>query len=95
MNLGWVKGGNLWAAQKLISILTDHDVYIQAILPLRGKILNIEKCSTEKIYQNVELQALISALGLGVSAQPFLLALYYIIFRRSFPQTQQILTPDV
>lgn len=43
-----------------------RDRRIQAILPLRGKILNIEKASNEKIYQNNELQALISALGLGV-----------------------------
>ena len=42
-----------------------HIVY-QAILPLRGKILNIEKCASERIYQNNELQALISALGLGI-----------------------------
>lgn len=43
-----------------------RDRRTQAILPLRGKILNIEKAATEKIYQNAELQALISALGLGV-----------------------------
>ena len=39
----------------------------QAILPLRGKILNIEKAAPERIYKNNELQALISALGLGVA----------------------------
>ncbi|CAM9092565.1 unnamed protein product [Heterosigma akashiwo] len=43
----------------------------QAILPLRGKILNIEKAASEKIYQNNELQALISALGLGIKGQEF------------------------
>lgn len=43
-----------------------RDRRVQAILPLRGKILNIERASNEKIYQNTELQALISALGLGV-----------------------------
>jgi DNA gyrase subunit B len=43
-----------------------RDRRTQAILPLRGKILNIERASTEKIYQNNELQSLISALGLGV-----------------------------
>jgi DNA gyrase subunit B len=36
-----------------------RDRRTQAILPLRGKILNIEKAATEKIYQNTELQALI------------------------------------
>ena len=48
-----------------------RDRATQAILPLRGKILNIEKASTEKIYANTELQALISALGLGVRGTDF------------------------
>ena len=43
-----------------------HTHTLQAILPLRGKILNIEKASTDKIYQNTELQSLIAAIGLGV-----------------------------
>mmetsp|Transcript_11992 Transcript_11992/g.28443 ORF Transcript_11992/g.28443 Transcript_11992/m.28443 type:complete len:834 (+) Transcript_11992:166-2667(+) len=43
----------------------------QAILPLRGKILNVERVATEKIYQNNELQGLISALGLGVKGAEF------------------------
>ncbi|GAX20007.1 DNA gyrase subunit B [Fistulifera solaris] len=43
----------------------------QAILPLRGKILNIERAAAEKIYQNNELQSLISALGLGVKGSEF------------------------
>eukprot|EP00560_Eucampia_antarctica_P003620 CAMPEP_0197840790 /NCGR_PEP_ID=MMETSP1437-20131217/45808_1 /TAXON_ID=49252 ORGANISM="Eucampia antarctica, Strain CCMP1452" /NCGR_SAMPLE_ID=MMETSP1437 /ASSEMBLY_ACC=CAM_ASM_001096 /LENGTH=863 /DNA_ID=CAMNT_0043450455 /DNA_START=188 /DNA_END=2779 /DNA_ORIENTATION=+ len=43
-----------------------RDRRTQAILPLRGKILNIERAAAEKIYQNTELQGLISALGLGV-----------------------------
>jgi DNA gyrase subunit B len=42
-----------------------RDRRFQAILPLRGKILNIEKAATEKIYQNSELQAMIAAFGLG------------------------------
>jgi DNA gyrase subunit B len=48
-----------------------RDRRTQAILPLKGKILNIEKASNEKIYQNSELQALISALGLGVRGAEF------------------------
>mmetsp|Transcript_61685 Transcript_61685/g.93115 ORF Transcript_61685/g.93115 Transcript_61685/m.93115 type:complete len:802 (+) Transcript_61685:70-2475(+) len=43
-----------------------RDRRTQAILPLRGKILNIERAAAERIYQNNELQGLISALGLGV-----------------------------
>jgi len=43
-----------------------RDRKTQAILPLRGKILNVERVATEKIYTNNELQSLISALGLGM-----------------------------
>jgi DNA gyrase subunit B len=48
-----------------------RDRRTQAILPLRGKILNIERAAAERIYQNNELQGLISALGLGVKGSPF------------------------
>jgi DNA gyrase subunit B len=43
----------------------------QAILPLRGKILNIEKTDDSKIYKNTEIQALITALGMGIKGEEF------------------------
>ncbi|WP_460194734.1 DNA gyrase subunit B [Thermosynechococcus sp. FA-CM-4201] len=48
-----------------------RDRRFQAILPLRGKILNIEKTDDAKIYKNNEVQSLITALGLGVKGEEF------------------------
>ncbi|MFM1843192.1 MAG: hypothetical protein RLZZ490_1934, partial [Cyanobacteriota bacterium] len=48
-----------------------RDRRFQAILPLRGKILNIEKTDDAKIYKNTEIQALITALGLGIKGDEF------------------------
>jgi DNA gyrase subunit B len=48
-----------------------RDRRFQAILPLRGKILNIEKTDDSKIYKNNEVQSLITALGLGVRGEEF------------------------
>src|SRR5947208_2443570 len=43
-----------------------RDRRTQAILPLRGKVLNAEQASTEKVGQNKELQDIVSALGCGI-----------------------------
>jgi DNA gyrase subunit B len=43
-----------------------RDPQTQAILPIRGKILNVEKARLHKILENVEIQALITAIGTGV-----------------------------
>ena len=40
-------------------------------MPLRGKILNIEKTDDTKIYKNTEIQSLITALGLGIKGEEF------------------------
>ncbi len=48
-----------------------RDRRFQAILPLRGKILNIEKTDDAKIYKNTEIQSLITALGLGIKGEEF------------------------
>ena len=44
-----------------------RDKNIQAILPLRGKILNVEKASDEKIFDNAEIKAMITAFGTGIN----------------------------
>ena len=45
-----------------------RDRRTQAILPLRGKVLNAEQASTDKVSANKELQDIVSALGCGIGA---------------------------
>ncbi len=47
-----------------------RDRSFQAILPLRGKILNVERVQPSRIYENTEVQAMIQALGLSVKDEP-------------------------
>lgn len=48
-----------------------RDRQFQAILPLRGKILNVEKANLEKVLSNEEIRTIVSALGTGIGSEDF------------------------
>lgn len=53
------------------SAKSGRDRRFQAVLPIRGKILNVEKARLEKILQNTEVGAMVAAFGCGIGRENF------------------------
>ena len=51
------------------SAISARDPVTQAILPIRGKILNVERARVDRMLKNTEIQSLISAIGAGVGEE--------------------------
>ena len=51
--------------------VNKEEIAFQAVLPLRGKILNVERKDEQAMYKNTEIQSMVTALGLGVMGEDF------------------------
>jgi DNA gyrase subunit B len=72
-----------------------RDRNTQAVLPLRGKILNVEKSRIDKVLKNLEIQALITAIGTGVRDEfDIEKARYHKIILMSVDGEEQVLVRD-
>ncbi len=72
-----------------------RDRNTQAVLPLRGKILNVEKSRIDKVLKNLEIQALITAIGTGVRDEFDLTkARYHKIILMSVDGDEHVLVRD-